>query len=60
MKSFTKGVGDTVASVGVLIAFGAMLGKLLADSGGADRIVDTVLGRSEGAGCPGRWRWWPR
>src|SRR6185437_14156509 len=29
--------------VGVLIALGAMLGKLLADSGGADRVVDTLL-----------------
>jgi gluconate:H+ symporter, GntP family len=29
--------------VGVLIALGAMLGKLLADSGGADKIVDTLL-----------------
>ncbi|MBB4685994.1 GntT/GntP/DsdX family permease [Amycolatopsis jiangsuensis] len=52
LKSFTKGVGDTVASVGVLIAFGAILGKLLADSGGADRIVDTVLGRVRGRGLP--------
>ncbi|MBB1159675.1 GntT/GntP/DsdX family permease [Amycolatopsis dendrobii] len=52
LKSFTNGVGSTVASVGVLIAFGAMLGKLLADSGGADRIVDTVLGRVRGPGLP--------
>ena len=29
--------------VGVLIALGAMLGKLLADSGGADKVVDTLL-----------------
>jgi gluconate:H+ symporter, GntP family len=27
----------------VLIALGAMLGKLLADSGGADKVVDTLL-----------------
>ncbi|HET6290953.1 MAG TPA: gluconate transporter, partial [Amycolatopsis sp.] len=37
IKSFSSGVGSTVASVGVLIALGAMLGKLLADSGGADQ-----------------------
>ena len=45
-KSFTSfgdGFGSTTASVGVLIALGAMLGKLLADSGGADRIVQTIL-----------------
>ena len=32
--------------VGLLIALGAMLGKLLADSGGADRIVDTIVARA--------------
>ncbi|MCD0483207.1 GntP family permease [Streptacidiphilus sp. ASG 303] len=45
-SSFTTGLGTTVAGVGVLIALGAMLGKLLADSGGADRIADTILSRS--------------
>ncbi|GAA2151520.1 gluconate:H+ symporter [Kitasatospora kazusensis] len=44
--SFTTGFGATVSSVGLLIGLGAMLGKLLADSGGADIIADTVLGRS--------------
>ncbi len=41
--SFEKGVGGVLGYVGVLIALGAMLGKLLGDSGGADRIVDTLL-----------------
>ena len=52
LKSFSGGVGSTVASVGILIALGAMLGKLLADSGGADQIVDTVLGRARGNALP--------
>ncbi|MDT7801378.1 MAG: gluconate:H+ symporter, GntP family [Actinomycetota bacterium] len=52
LKSFSSGVGSTVASVGILIALGAMLGKLLADSGGADQIVDTVLGKARGAALP--------
>ncbi|WP_026426167.1 GntP family permease [Actinokineospora inagensis] len=52
VDSFTKGVGSTVASVGVLIALGSMLGKLLADSGGADQIVDTILGRASGRRLP--------
>lgn len=39
LDSFVGGVGDTFAGVGVLVALGAMLGKLLADSGGADAIV---------------------
>jgi len=46
ITSFGKGFGDTAAGVGALIALGAMFGKLLADSGGADQIVDTIVGRS--------------
>jgi GntP family gluconate:H+ symporter len=41
--SYETGVGGVLGYVGVLIALGAMLGKLLADSGGADRVVDTLL-----------------
>jgi hypothetical protein len=41
--SFEKGVGDVLGYVGVLIALGAMLGKLLGDSGGADEVVNTLL-----------------
>ncbi|MEU8530456.1 MULTISPECIES: gluconate:H+ symporter [Streptomyces] len=52
IDSFTTGLGKTVASVGVLIALGAILGKLLADSGGADQIVDTILARFSGRGMP--------
>ncbi|MBW3085004.1 Gnt-II system L-idonate transporter [Austwickia sp. TVS 96-490-7B] len=50
--SFTKGVGSTVASVGLLIALGAMIGKLLADSGGADDLVDTIIGKASPAALP--------
>jgi GntP family gluconate:H+ symporter len=46
LTSFTKGFGDTAASVGILIALGAMFAKLLADSGGADEIVDTIVGHA--------------
>ncbi|MFD7294360.1 gluconate:H+ symporter [Streptomyces sp. NPDC059897] len=55
IESFSGGLGDTVAGVGVLIALGAILGKLLADSGGADQIVDTILakaGKSGGKAMP--------
>ncbi|WP_448058473.1 GntP family permease [Cellulomonas hominis] len=44
--SFTDGLGTTVGGVGVLIALGAIIGKLLIDSGGADQIVDTILART--------------
>lgn len=46
LDSFAKGVGATVASVGTLIALGAMFGRLLADSGGADQIVDTIVAKA--------------
>jgi GntP family gluconate:H+ symporter len=52
IESFSTGLGDTVAGVGVLIALGAVLGKLLADSGGADEIVDTVLARTSERAMP--------
>ena len=52
VTSFGNGVGKTVASVGVLIALGAMLGKLLADSGGAEQIVDTIINRSSTRALP--------
>ncbi|OLZ72715.1 gluconate transporter [Streptomyces sp. IMTB 2501] len=52
ITSFTTGLGSTVAGVGVLIALGAILGKLLADSGGADQIVDTILAKAGGRAMP--------
>ncbi|MGS2587018.1 GntT/GntP/DsdX family permease [Streptomyces hebeiensis] len=52
IASFTTGLGSTVAGVGVLIALGAILGKLLADSGGADQIVDTILAKAGGRAMP--------
>ncbi|MCX4879688.1 MULTISPECIES: gluconate:H+ symporter [unclassified Streptomyces] len=50
--SFSTGLGATVAGVGVLIALGAILGKMLADSGGADEIVDTILAKAGGRAMP--------
>ncbi|MEU6701531.1 gluconate:H+ symporter [Pseudonocardia sp. NPDC046786] len=52
VESFAKGFGSTAGSVGTLIALGAMFGKLLADSGGADQIVDTIIGRSSPRSLP--------
>nr|WP_245599526.1 gluconate:H+ symporter [Nakamurella lactea] len=50
--NFEKGVGDTLKEVGLLIALGAMLGKLLADSGGADRVVDKLLSGARKSAVP--------
>jgi GntP family gluconate:H+ symporter len=52
LTSFSTGLGTTVAGVGVLIALGAILGKMLADSGGADQIVDTILEKAGGRSMP--------
>src|SRR3954453_2369784 len=46
--SFTTGFGTTAASVGALIALGAMFAKLLADSGGARQIGDHLVARRAG------------
>ncbi|WP_169164283.1 gluconate:H+ symporter [Cellulomonas taurus] len=51
-SSFTSGLGETVAGVGILIALGAIIGKMLIDSGGADQIVDTVLAKTPAKRLP--------
>jgi GntP family gluconate:H+ symporter len=45
IDAFAAGVGSTVGSVGLLIALGSMIGALLADSGGADAVVDRIVRR---------------
>ena len=52
LDSFGKGFGDTATSVGILIALGGMFAKLLADSGGADEIVDTIVGHASARALP--------
>jgi GntP family gluconate:H+ symporter len=52
ITNFETGVGATLQEVGLLIALGAMLGKLLADSGGADRIIDKLLANGSPALLP--------
>lgn len=52
LDSFADGFGSTTAGVGILIALGAMFAKLLADSGGADEIVDTIVGRASPRALP--------
>jgi GntP family gluconate:H+ symporter len=40
------GAGHTLGVVGIVIALGAMLGKILADSGVTEAIADSILSRS--------------
>ncbi|ANE75169.1 gluconate transporter [Dickeya solani] len=45
MTSIKNGVGGTLGSLALIMGFGAMLGKLLADCGGAQRIATTLIHR---------------
>lgn len=43
MKSYQDGFGGVLGFVGIVLALGTMLGKLMAESGGADRIARTLV-----------------
>ncbi|MEC5319159.1 gluconate transporter [Brenneria populi subsp. brevivirga] len=43
IASIKTGVGGTLGSLALIMGFGAMLGKLLADCGGAQRIATTLI-----------------
>ena len=42
-KSLQKGIGDTLGSLVIIIAFGAMLGKLVAETGAAQKITSVIM-----------------
>ena len=42
VSSIQKGIGDTLGSLVMILGFGAMLGKLVADSGAAQRITSIL------------------
>jgi GntP family gluconate:H+ symporter len=43
MKSYQDGFGGVLGFVGIVLALGTMLGKLMAESGGADQIARTLV-----------------
>jgi GntP family gluconate:H+ symporter len=43
VKSFETGVGNTLGHIAIVIALGTMLGKMMAESGGAERIALTLI-----------------
>ncbi|WP_075181805.1 gluconate transporter [Pantoea sp. 1.19] len=43
IAAIKKGVGSTLGSLALIMGFGAMLGKLLSDCGGAQRIATTLI-----------------
>jgi GntP family gluconate:H+ symporter len=46
VKHLIDGAGKTLGAVGVVIALGAMLGKILADAGITEQIAETIVGRA--------------
>ncbi|MGA8290147.1 MAG: SLC13 family permease, partial [Acidobacteriaceae bacterium] len=43
VHSFEAGVGGTLGHIAVVIGLGTMLGKMMAESGGADQIAHTLI-----------------
>lgn len=45
ISSITGGVGGTLGTIAIVIGLGTMLGKMMAESGGAERIATTLVNR---------------
>lgn len=43
IHSFELGMGATLGHIAIIVALGTMLGKMLAESGGADQIAHTLI-----------------
>jgi GntP family gluconate:H+ symporter len=43
VHSFEAGLGGTLGHIAIVVALGTMLGKMMAESGGADRIAHTLI-----------------
>ncbi|MEH7118418.1 gluconate:H+ symporter [Neobacillus vireti] len=52
VDSIEEGAGKTLGGVGLQVALGAMLGKILADSGASDQIASAILKRSNNRTLP--------
>ncbi|CZZ94318.1 Gnt-I system [Bordetella ansorpii] len=52
VKAVTNGAGKTLGVVGLVVALGAMLGKILADSGVTESIANFILTRASGRTLP--------
>lgn len=52
VDSITTGAGDILGDVGLTLALGTMLGRLLAESGATGRIADAVVSRSTPRSLP--------
>ncbi|TYP68351.1 GntP family permease [Paenibacillus methanolicus] len=45
IKSVTGGLGGTLGTIAIVIGLGTMLGKMMAESGGAEKIATTLVDR---------------
>ncbi|EGL18843.1 MULTISPECIES: GntP family permease [Paenibacillus] len=45
IKAVTGGLGGTLGTIAIVIALGTMLGKMMAESGGAEKIATTLVDR---------------
>ncbi|WP_286887358.1 GntP family permease [Aneurinibacillus sp. UBA3580] len=43
LKAFEKGVGGVLGFIAIVLGLGTMLGKMMAESGGAERIARTLI-----------------
>ncbi len=43
VKSFENGVGGILGHIAIIVALGTMIGKMMAESGGADQIAQTMV-----------------
>jgi GntP family gluconate:H+ symporter len=43
IRSFETGMGSTLGHIAIVVALGTMLGKMMAESGGADQIAHTLI-----------------
>ncbi|MCW4454528.1 GntP family permease [Flavobacterium sp. MXW15] len=44
LPAYEQGVGKTLGHIALIVALGTMLGKMMAESGGAERIARTLIG----------------
>jgi H+/gluconate symporter-like permease len=52
VKAMTEGFGDVMAEIGMLIAFGVLIGALLQQTSAISRLVDVLLNRFGKRGLP--------
>lgn len=55
LHSIQNGIGGTLGGLAMILGFGAMLGRLISDTGAAQRIATTLINTFGKNACNGRW-----